>query len=197
MRTCSCPTLLLAAAALLLAGCATISAPLPAAAPPVPPPAAPAPSAPQLSYFEQQQQALETQLAADLRQGAVELDSPQANELDITLPTDASFADNSAQLRPAAQAVLARIATVLRRFDHTTLTITGYSDRSGNPALAQQLSDARAHQILQDLALQGIAAARMQAIGRGEQNPRASNHTEFGRALNRRIQIVILPAGAG
>lgn len=196
MRTCSCPILLLAAAALLLGGCATISAPLPAAAPPAPPPAAPAPPAPQLSYFEQLQQTLKTQLAADRRQGIVELDAPQTNELDITLPTDASFGDDSAQLRLSAQTMLARIAAILRRFDHTTLTITGYSDRSGNPAQAQQLSDARAHQVLQDLALHGIAAARMQAIGRGEQNPRASNHTEFGRALNRRIQIAILPAGA-
>lgn len=196
MRNRSCYPLLLAALTLLPAGCATISAPVPA---PVQAPVAavPEPAVPHLGYFEQQQHDLETQLTQEMRQGVVEIDAPQTKELTITLSTDASFTAAGTQLRPVAQETLDKIGATLRRFDHTSLTVTGYSDQAGNPIEAQQLSEARARQVAQYLAAQGVAAARIQASGRGEADPRASNRTEFGRALNRRIQITVLPDTAG
>ena len=43
------------------------------------------------------------------------------------------------------------------------------------------------------LTMRGVSSARIATVGYGEQYPRASNDTEEGRALNRRVEIRITP----
>jgi outer membrane protein OmpA-like peptidoglycan-associated protein len=51
------------------------------------------------------------------------------------------------------------------------------------------LSKARAETVKQVLLSFGVDGSRVEAMGRGESNPRATNETLEGRALNRRVEV--------
>lgn len=65
----------------------------------------------------------------------------------------------------------------------------GYASAEGSEAYNLQLSKDRANSVKTYLVNSGVAAAKIQAEGFGESNPVASNATEAGRILNRRVEI--------
>jgi outer membrane protein OmpA-like peptidoglycan-associated protein len=71
--------------------------------------------------------------------------------------------------------------------------VVGHTDSSGEAGYNQSLSVNRANAVVNVLAGAGVPRTRLQAIGRGEDQPVASNLTEEGKAQNRRVEIVILP----
>lgn len=93
-----------------------------------------------------------------------------------------------------ADALLDDIATALQNFPQWRLRITGHTDISGTPAHNDKLSLDRANAIKQALVNRGIAASRLEALGMGQNQPVASNNTNEGRALNRRVELVRLDA---
>lgn len=70
------------------------------------------------------------------------------------------------------------------------LAVQGHTDNTSTPAHNQQLSEARAGEVVRTLAAQGVAPGRLQAAGFGQNQPLASNATEAGRAQNRRVELV-------
>ena len=68
-------------------------------------------------------------------------------------------------------------------------SIEGYTDNVGNPGFNRLLSEHRANAVRDYLIEHGIESARLVAVGRGTENPVASNNTPQGRALNRRIEF--------
>ena len=60
----------------------------------------------------------------------------------------------------------------------------------------QSLSQRRADAAFAYLAAQGVASGRMHTSGRGEAEPVASNDTDAGRQLNRRIEVAIYATAA-
>ncbi len=70
------------------------------------------------------------------------------------------------------------------------LAVEGHTDNAGTPAHNQQLSEARAQEVVRRLTAQGIAPGRLQAAGFGQSKPLADNATEAGRAKNRRVELV-------
>jgi outer membrane protein OmpA-like peptidoglycan-associated protein len=113
----------------------------------------------------------------------------RADEVAESLATDVLFAVDSAELDPAAQAVLGEVAARLRERATGTVQVVGHTDGTGETAYNQQLSQARADAVAQVLraAAPGLA---LEASGRGESEPVADDSTEEGRALNRRVTVV-------
>jgi OOP family OmpA-OmpF porin len=100
-----------------------------------------------------------------------------------------TFEFDSETLTPNAEVVLDRIAKDLDYHDHVTVEIRGHTDSVGTEEYNMTLSQNRADAVKEYLVEQGIAADRITTRGFGESQPVATNETERGRRLNRRIEM--------
>jgi outer membrane protein OmpA-like peptidoglycan-associated protein len=87
---------------------------------------------------------------------------------------------------------LQKFASLLKKYRQTIILISGHSDSRGNEQKNRDLSRQRALQIKEVLITASISASRLDAWGLGSKSPIASNDTEEGRKLNRRVEFVIL-----
>jgi chemotaxis protein MotB len=141
-------------------------------------------------------------LESEIADKVIALD--QANErLTVTIVDRVLFPSGEATLTPEGRRVMARVGTVLARVDDRAVRVEGHTDDVPiGPALRErfpsnwELSTARATQVVRFLAKEGgVAPGRLQAAGRADTEPTASNVTEEGRRQNRRIEIILLPPG--
>ncbi|KQR93460.1 hypothetical protein ASG01_09770 [Chryseobacterium sp. Leaf180] len=102
-----------------------------------------------------------------------------------------NFAFDSSDLTATAKANLDKLRTVLVNNPDTNINIYGYTDSKGADDYNQKLSERRANAVKAYLAARGIANSRMFAKGEGESMPVATNDTDAGRALNRRVEFAI------
>ena len=114
-------------------------------------------------------------------------------ELVVTLPQDILFATDSATLRSDLQGDIRAVGRSLLDYPNTTVQVVGHTDSDGAAAYNQSLSLRRAQAVSSLLQAEGVSSSRLQAIGRGEDQPVASNLTPEGKQQNRRVEIVILP----
>lgn len=106
----------------------------------------------------------------------------------------ARFASGSPQLEPDSLAVLDKAAAALAVYPGARVVIEGHTDSKGSERLNQRLSQNRAQTVLNELiARTGLAPGGISAVGYGESRPVANNETAAGRAVNRRIDLVIVP----
>jgi outer membrane protein OmpA-like peptidoglycan-associated protein len=115
------------------------------------------------------------------------------SELIVNLPQDILFATDSATLRGDLTQDLGAVAQSLLNYPNTTVQVLGHTDNTGSAAYNQNLSQRRAQSVASILQANGVPGGRIVAIGRGEDQPVASNLSEDGRAQNRRVEIVIRP----
>ena len=113
--------------------------------------------------------------------------------LAVTLKGDVSFDTNSSVVRPGIYSELDRIASSLRQYPQTVVRIEGHTDSDGAEAYNMDLSRRRAEAVKNLLMQRGIDGSRMEVVGFGESSPIATNATEAGRQMNRRVVIVIAP----
>ena len=98
---------------------------------------------------------------------------------------------NNATPRPESAPVLKEIAQALKENPSWKLEVRGHTDNVGGAAYNLNLSDERAQGVMHSLVTQyGIAADRLVAKGFGETQPKTTNNTIEGRALNRRVELV-------
>ena len=140
-------------------------------------------------------QALDRQ-AGDLRQ-AINNDDVSVvntgNELVVTLPNDIVFATDSATVGSAVYRDLAALAQNLQDYPNSTIEVIGHTDNVGDASYNLSLSQRRAASVADILIRNGVSPSRIVRIGRGEDQPIASNLTAAGRQQNRRVEIVIRP----
>ena len=79
---------------------------------------------------------------------------------------------------------------MLARHADWTVTIEGHTDSIGTSAANAALSERRANAVRARLTSQGVAPARLRAVGYGQTKPRESNATIAGRARNRRVELL-------
>ncbi len=115
------------------------------------------------------------------------------DRLIVTLPQDILFDVDSAVVNPGLRSDLYSVAQNLQNYPDSRVQIVGHTDNSGGAEHNQQLSERRANAVADILMNGGVAFSRINAYGRGEDQPVASNLTEDGKAQNRRVEIVILP----
>ncbi len=101
------------------------------------------------------------------------------------------FEVGGAALSPGSAAALDRLAAVLSAEGAPPVVVVGHSDNQGGLELNIDLSRQRAESVRQALIERGVPADRLEARGVGFLAPLASNATEAGRALNRRVELVL------
>ena len=102
------------------------------------------------------------------------------------------FDSDSARLRPESEGALGEILGLLKTQPGLRLLVEGHTDSTNSEAYNVQLSAERAQAVRTWLIAREIVAARLEPEGLGESRPVAANTTPQGRALNRRVEIVIL-----
>jgi outer membrane protein OmpA-like peptidoglycan-associated protein len=116
--------------------------------------------------------------------------------LTVTFASGLLYDVDSDKVRAEAAANLRALAASLGKYPNTDLMIVGHTDASGTTEYNQGLSQRRAIAASDYLVLQGVLATRLRSSGRGELEPIASNDTENGRLLNRRVEIAIFANAA-
>jgi outer membrane protein OmpA-like peptidoglycan-associated protein len=135
------------------------------------------------------------QAAADLASIASVKQEPRG--MVITLSGSVMFASAKADLLPGAQVKLNQVADALGKQDvDSKIIVEGHTDSQGAASYNQDLSQRRAEAVRDYLVSHGIAADRVTAQGFGPTRPSADNDSPEGRANNRRVEIVVQPAGA-
>lgn len=146
--------------------------PVPVPAPVAPPPPAPAP----------------VLAAAD----------PDVKIIDgkIELQRTLRFSHDSATLDDQSKLELNELAEVLRnKTGPYRVFIAGHSDNHGTDSHNNRLTARRARAVQVELETHGVPSAKVKSQGCGSKAPVASNETDEGRALNRRVDILLPPPG--
>ena len=119
----------------------------------------------------------------------------EGEALRVTFDSGILFATNSSTLSDASRSALRKLAESLNQNPDTDIKIVGHTDNTGNVDYNQTLSEKRAKSVLDYLMVdQGVSSKRMEFEGKGIHEPIADNSTVEGRALNRRVEIIILPS---
>lgn len=118
----------------------------------------------------------------------------QQNVLVVTAPVDSSFnPDRPSMLMPAVLGPFTRVAKILEKDPRTAVLILGHADSKGQIEDNRKLSEDRAKAVASIFRLSGLQRDRLLLKGMGSNMPRAANDSVEGRALNRRVEIVLTP----
>jgi outer membrane protein OmpA-like peptidoglycan-associated protein len=110
------------------------------------------------------------------------------------IPEAALFAFDSAELTDEGKIAIEETRKELRPEIATAYAgiIIGHTDSTGSAQYNLGLSMRRAQAVSDYLARTGVPAEILREVGRGEEDPIASNDTEEGRAQNRRVEIIAI-----
>ena len=103
----------------------------------------------------------------------------------------ANFSQSGAEMKAMDSALVSMLIDYLRSNPGAKLMIHGYASSEGDINYNQQLSFNRANSFKDYLKSQGIPSSSLVALGKGVENPVATNDTEAGRRENRRVEILI------
>jgi len=145
------------------------------------------------SYMDSQKRDLEKVLAPEVQAGAINIAKVNQNNLLVTMTSQTAFAFDSAEISTGFRSTMDKIANVLVRYGKTHLTIVGHTDNVGTHQYNQTLSERRSGAVADYLRAKGVIPQRLVSLGQGETSPRATNATEEGRRLNRRVEIMVEP----
>ena len=140
------------------------------------------------SYMDQQEAELRAQL-----QGTGVSVSRVGDQVVLNMPSNITFAVDSARVQPQFSETLISVGIVLKKFNKTLIDVYGFTDNSGEDNYNLDLSQKRAVSVATVLSNQGIDQRRFFIDGKGETQPIGSNATESGREQNRRVEIYLSP----
>jgi type VI secretion system protein ImpK len=136
---------------------------------------------------------LKALLTDEIAAGTVSVDE-DARRSAVTFRGDAMFAPGGASVKASMGPLITKIASEIAKVPGK-VTVLGYTDavpiRSRQFESNEALSKARATQVMQVLRAAGVPASRLEAVGKGAADPIGDNRTSQGRALNRRVEIVV------
>lgn len=139
-------------------------------------------------YMDKQQEEMQQSLQGT----GIEVQRTADNTLNLTMPSNVTFAHDKADLTFEAQNALNSVSQVLNNYPDSRIAITGYTDDTGSDAYNQRLSEVRAASVANYLALHGVNPARMSQQGMGESSPKVPNTSDANRAINRRVELAII-----
>lgn len=135
-------------------------------------------------------------LQPEISKGTVSVNQ-SGDALTINLASSLLFDSGQDQLKSGGTDALKRVGDVLKDFPDKQVHVAGYTD---NVAIAgalqkkfpsnKELSDARAYSAARALRDGGVSN-NLSAAGHGDSNPIASNNTDAGRAMNRRVEVIV------
>lgn len=140
------------------------------------------------AYMDRQ----EAELRKELENTGVSV-TRRGDEVTLNMPSNISFAFGSSDLNSRFYAVLDSVAKVLNKYDKTLVEVAGHTDSVGSTESNQTLSERRANSVTEYLVTRGVKRDRTIVVGGGENYPIADNGTAEGRAMNRRVELSLLP----
>ena len=111
----------------------------------------------------------------------------------LNMPGNVTFATDSSNVSADFYRVLDSVALVLNEYEKTYVDVVGHTDSTGALEHNQKLSEARASSVARYLESQKVISQRIITRGVGPAHPVASTDTPDGRALNRRVEIILTP----
>lgn len=118
--------------------------------------------------------------------------TPDGSGILVNFP-DVTFAVDSTNISPQMRSTLDGVAQSMIDYPQSLIDVMGHTDSTGSEQYNLDLSRRRAESVANYLVSRGVARARIETIGYGEQYPVADNSTESGRSQNRRVEIRITP----
>ncbi|MGB5541801.1 MAG: OmpA family protein [Gammaproteobacteria bacterium] len=140
------------------------------------------------AYMDQQ----ENELRQRLESTGVSV-TRAGDQVILNMPGNVTFETNSADVNASFYPVLNSVALVVNKFDKTYVDVIGFTDSTGALEYNQRLSERRAQSVASYLESQQVLPERLVITGQGPSYPIASNDSAQGRALNRRVEIVLTP----
>jgi outer membrane protein OmpA-like peptidoglycan-associated protein len=119
-------------------------------------------------------------------------ETPGGDGILVNFP-DVTFAVNSTTISPQMRDTLDGVAQSMIDYPNSLIDVMGHTDSTGSDQYNLDLSRRRAESVSNYLVSRGVARARIETLGYGEQYPIADNSTEAGRSQNRRVEIRITP----
>lgn len=138
-----------------------------------------------------QQTAAAQAQAQNLQQRIQELEAQQTERGLLVTLGDVLFEFGKSDLLASAAPRMDKLADFLNQYPDRKVLIEGYTDSVGSESFNQRLSEQRAAAIERALVQRGIDRSRFTLRGYGKNYPVASNANAEGRALNRRVEVVI------
>jgi outer membrane protein OmpA-like peptidoglycan-associated protein len=126
-----------------------------------------------------------------LEQRLAELEAEQTERGLVMTLQDVLFDVDRAELKPGAYRTIDNLAAFMRDYPDRRVRIEGFTDSTGSDAYNLQLSESRAYAVRDALVQAGVDSSRIEVRGYGETYPVASNDTNAGRQLNRRVEVLI------
>jgi outer membrane protein OmpA-like peptidoglycan-associated protein len=142
-----------------------------------------------VGYYMDQQ---ENKLRQQLQNTGVSV-TRDGDNIILNMPGNVTFATDSSNISADFYQVLNSVALVINEFEKTYVDVTGHTDSTGSDAYNMQLSVARASSVARYLESRSVLSQRIYTQGMGESQPIATNATAQGRALNRRVEILLTP----
>jgi outer membrane protein OmpA-like peptidoglycan-associated protein len=139
-------------------------------------------------YMDQQEAKLRSQLA-----GTGVSVTRVGDQIILNMPGNITFPSNQADINADFYPVLNSVGLVLQEYEKTLVEIVGHTDSTGSDSINQPLSERRAASVGSYLLGRKILPQRVETYGVGSRYPVASNNTSSGRALNRRVEITLIP----
>lgn len=134
----------------------------------------------------------EDKLRAQLQSTGVSV-TRNGDNIILNMPGNVTFATGSSNISADFYRVLDSVALVINEFEKTYVDIIGHTDSTGSLQLNQTLSEDRASSVARYLESQKVLPQRIITKGAGPAQPIASNDTPAGRAMNRRVEIILTP----
>lgn len=134
----------------------------------------------------------EAKLRKTLRDSGVSVERDGDN-INLIMPGNITFVTAGHDLDQGFHQVLDSVVLVLQEFDKTIIVVAGHTDSRGSDSYNQGLSERRAQSVANYLSQKGVVEARIESVGFGEKHPMADNGTDAGRALNRRVELSLVP----
>lgn len=110
----------------------------------------------------------------------------------VTVPDDLLFDPGSNEVKGDANEFLASLVNALNNKSDASILIEVHTDNTGAASTGVALSDRRADALRRVLVTRGVGLSRITTVGQGSNQPIASNQTAGGRALNRRVAIILI-----
>ncbi len=105
------------------------------------------------------------------------------------------FKTGSAELDNESKPLLESIVQIVRRCPNLRIQVAGHTDSSGVASTNKALSEARAKAVVSWLVGNGVAPARLEAVGFGDTHPVAPNDSAWNMSRNRRIAFSVVGGG--
>lgn len=117
----------------------------------------------------------------------------EGDNITLVMPGNITFDTAKVDIKPDFTGVLDSVVLVVKEFDKTVLEVAGHTDSDGTDSSNLTLSQGRANSVANYLRGKGVKPERLTTVGYGEARPVADNGTAEGKALNRRVELTLLP----